>query len=463
MLHKYNIMASINLDKTKLSVFKKTKKELLKEIKPKTLENIKEKRFIDNLLKKIKKIPGNHLTAIVAGSFGKDTHLKDKKDFDILVLYPPSLDKESFIQEGLSLGQKVFKGHFWEKAYSQHPYIRGIIEDHKIEIVPAYKIEVNQPIISAVDRTPLHLMFVEKNMSSSQKDETRLLKHFMKHVGCYGADTSVSGFSGYLCELLILFYGDFLTTLKNSSNWKQPIKFTLIKEQHVNLARFSDPLVIIDPIDDTRNVASAVSLKQLSLFVAASRVFLENPSIDFFKTKRVPKITYHQLLGKVDSFSLLVVQFQVKDLLKEIIWSKVKSNTKKIITHLEFYDFDVLKYDVYHREGQDKCYLIILLDTLKLPLFKKVVGPLVSDFKSSQNYISNNKSVLGPFIKEDKWFVIRKREKIFAKSVVLDFTLNFDLKSKVYESKEISSLFLEDDDFAEFLSIFFISKERFLI
>jgi tRNA nucleotidyltransferase (CCA-adding enzyme) len=457
------IMASINLDKSRLSLFKKTKKELLKEIKPDTSQTIREKKFIDNIIKKIEKIPGSHLSAVCAGSFGKGTHLKDTKDFDVFVIYPPSLNKEKFIEEGLSVGQKVFKGYFWEKAYSQHSYIRGVIDGHKIEIVPSYKIEPNEPIISAVDRTTLHLMFIEKNMSQEQKDETRILKFFLKHIGAYGADTSVSGFSGYLCELLILFYGDFKTVLENVCNWKTPVKFTLLKEQHTNLARFSDPLVVIDPVDDTRNVASAVSLKQLSLFIAASRIFIENPSIDFFRQRVTPKVTYHQLLGKLENFSIAIVRFEVKDLLKEIVWSKVKSNTKKLITHLEFSDFDVLKYDVYHYEGQDKCYLIILLNTLNLPRFKKIIGPLVSDFKSSQNYISNNRSVLGPYIKDDRWYVIRKRDKLSAKSIILDFSSNFDLKSDVFVSTEINSLFLEDDDLSYFLTDFFISKEKFLI
>lgn len=455
-------MTTIKLDKSKLSIYKKTRTELLKDIKPSSSQIISEKKFIDNIIKKIEKIPGSHLSAVCAGSFGKGTNLKDTKDFDIFVLYPPSLEQDKFVEEGLSVGQKVFKGYFWEKAYSQHPYIRGVIDNQKVEIIPAYKIEPNEKIISAVDRTNLHLIFILKNMSQVQKDETRLLKYFLKYINCYGADTSVSGFSGYLCELLILYYGDFKKVLENVSNWVYPIKFTIIN-QDVNLARFSEPLVVIDPTDDTRNVASAVSLKQLSLFIAASRVFLENPSIDFFKNKKINKMTYHQLIGRLENFPVVIIKFKVKDLLKEIVWSKIKSNTKKLIVHLEFSDFDILKYDIYHKEGQDNCYLILLLNTLELPFFKKIIGPLVSDYKSSQNYISNNRSILGPYVKEDRWYVVRKREKTSAKSIIFDFSENFDLESFVYVKNEINNLFLEDDDLADFLSDFFLSKEKFLL
>jgi tRNA nucleotidyltransferase (CCA-adding enzyme) len=455
-------MTSIGLDKSKISTFKKTKTEILKKIKPQTLQIVKEKKFIDNIIKKIEKTPGSHLSAVCAGSFGKGTNLKDTKDFDIFILYPPSLSKERFVEEGLSLGQKIFKGYFWEKAYSQHPYIRGVIDNKKVEIIPSYKIEPNQKIISAVDRTNLHLIYILKNMSSFQKDETRLLKYFLKKIDCYGADTSVSGFSGYLCELLILYYGDFKTVLEKFSNWDHKIKISLEKED-VNFARFSETLVVIDPTDDTRNVASAVSLKQLSLFIAASRVFIENPTIDFFKDKSIKKMTYHQLIGRLESYPIAIVKFKVEDLLKETVWSKVKSFTKKLIVHLEFSDVDVLKYEIYHQEGQDSCYLILFLNVLHLPFFKKIVGPLVSDYKSSQNYISNNRSILGPYIKEDRWFAIRKRDKTSVKQIIFDFLENFDLKSAIYTENEINSLFLEDDYLADFLSDFFITKEKFLL
>lgn len=455
-------MTTIGLDKSKLSLFKKTKADLLKNLKPQTSQIIREKKFIENIIKKIEKTSGSHLSAVCAGSFGKGTNLKDTKDFDIFVLYPPSLSKEKFIEEGLSLGQKIFKGYFWEKAYSQHPYIRGVIDNKKVEIIPSYKIEPNEKIISAVDRTNLHLIYVLKNMSSFQKDETRLLKYFLKKINCYGADTEISGFSGYLSELLILYYGDFKNVLENVSNWNHKVKISLEKKD-INFARFSEPLIVIDPTDETRNVASAVSLKQLSLFIAAARVFLENPTIDFFKEKTIKKMTYHQLIGRLESYPIAIVKFKVKDLLKETVWSKVKSFSKKLIVHLEFSDVDVLKYDIYHQEGQDTCYLFLFVNVLHLPFFKKIIGPIVSDYKSSQNYISNNRSILGPYIKDDRWYAIRKRDKTSVRQIISDFVDNFDLKSFVYTENEINSLFLEDDYLADFLSDFFLPTEKFLL
>ena len=457
-------MVHIGIDKSKIGLYKSTRKQLLDIIKPSAKQIITEKKFVSGILKKIEKMKGNHLSAIIAGSFGKETNLKDSKDFDIFVLYPPSLPRDQFMQEGLDIGQKTFKGCFWEKAYSQHPYIRGVIDGYKVEVVPAYKIEPGDSIISAVDRSPLHLLFVKKNITNSQKDDVRILKFFLKKIGCYGADSSISGFSGYLAELLILFYGDFLNTLEHVANWKPPIKFTLVKEQFESLERFDDSLVVIDPVDSTRNVASVVSKRQLNVFIAAARVFLENPSFDFFSRKVVKQMTYHQLIGRLENFSMVVIEFDVKNMLKEVIWSKVSRITKKLVNHLEFVDFNVLKYQIYHKDNTEKAYLVLMLDNLVLPKLKLVLGPLVSDFKNSQNYLDNNRAIFGPYIKEDRWCVIKQRTKVSAKSIIMDYAMkNFNLSAKIYVGVEIKDLYLKSDSIAEFFSDFFISKEKFLI
>ena len=55
-----------------------------------------------------------------------------------------------------------------------------------------------------------------------------------------------------------------------------------VNREHELALLFPEPLTIIDPVDKGRNVASAVLPQKLYKFVAASRAFLEKPSIDFF-------------------------------------------------------------------------------------------------------------------------------------------------------------------------------------
>ena len=45
---------------------------------------------------------------------------------------------------------------------------------------------------------------------------------------------------------------------------------------------FPEPLVIVDPVDKGRNVASAVQPQKLYNFIGAARAFLKKPAEDFF-------------------------------------------------------------------------------------------------------------------------------------------------------------------------------------
>ncbi len=48
------------------------------------------------------------------------------------------------------------------------------------------------------------------------------------------------------------------------------------------IRRFKSPVIIIDPVDPSRNAAASISREVLATAIAASREFLRNPRIDFF-------------------------------------------------------------------------------------------------------------------------------------------------------------------------------------
>lgn len=65
-------------------------------------------------------------------------------------------------------------------------------------------------------------------------------------VGTYGSEFKVGGFSGYLCELLIINYGSFLEVLRNVwTDWKPGYQIDLMEYGTSNL--FDDPLIVVDP------------------------------------------------------------------------------------------------------------------------------------------------------------------------------------------------------------------------
>ena len=457
-------MVKFGIDSSKLNEFKRVIKEILKEIKPSSSQNNHEKKFVDSLLNKINKMNGVHKRAIIAGSFARNTNLKDSKDFDIFVMYPKDTDKEVFVNQSLSLGKEVFKGNFWEKAYSQHPYIRGIIDGYKVEVVPAYDIENTSELISAVDRTPFHLEYLLKALKNSQKDDIRLLKYFLKRIGCYGADSEFLGFSGYLCELLVLYYNDFLGVLQAVNNWDFNTKIALEDEHEVSLNKFNDPLIVIDPTDSNRNVASAVARTTISKFIMASRLFLNNPALDFFKEKIFRNLNYNQLVGKIENIPLLILEIENKDLLKDIVWSKIRRLGKKLNIYLNEEDFKILKLNYYYNEDSSKAYVFVIVNNLQRSGLKLSIGPKVNSIVHCENFINNSRASFGPYIKEDYLYSLKLRNQINIKPLILDFLFNnFKLPTKVYVGEEVRDLYLSNLEISSYFSKFFLNKEEFLL
>ncbi len=126
-----------------------------------------------------------------------------------------------------------------------------------VDLVPCYHVDSATRIQSAVDRTPFHTRYITDRINGLI-DDVLLLKQFTKAGGIYGSDQMTEGFSGYLCELLILYYGGFTPLIRAAATWRPGLVIDI--ENHV-AKKFDEPLVVIDPVDPKRNVAAAVSLR----------------------------------------------------------------------------------------------------------------------------------------------------------------------------------------------------------
>ncbi|MEM0473643.1 MAG: CCA tRNA nucleotidyltransferase, partial [Candidatus Aenigmatarchaeota archaeon] len=196
---------------------------IIKKITPKPQEEKKIKEISNKVLEATRKISSSYnAEVILAGSLTRDTWLPNKNEIDVFILFPKTLSNKQLEETGLSVGKKVIetlKGK-WTIEYAQHPYIRGKIDGISIDLVPCYKLEKGEKIISAVDRTQFHVKYLEEKLPKQLSNEVRFLKQFLKANGLYGADAKTNGFSGYLCELLIIKYGSFLNLLKTAKDWK---------------------------------------------------------------------------------------------------------------------------------------------------------------------------------------------------------------------------------------------------
>ena len=84
--------------------------DVLKKITPSKKER-KEIELIRNTVLKItdKVIKPFGLEKTIAGSFIRDTWLRDKKEFDLFIMFPVSYSRERLEKLGLEVGKKIIE------------------------------------------------------------------------------------------------------------------------------------------------------------------------------------------------------------------------------------------------------------------------------------------------------------------------------------------------------------------
>ena len=187
--------------------------EALKLVLPEDEEIRKGKEAEEELRRRLDSLGVEY---VFVGSYARNTWLKGSLEIDVFLLFPEDVPKEELREKGLEIGKAVLDSY--EIRYAEHPYVHGVVKDVEVDVVPCYKLKDARNIKSAVDRTPFHHKWLESRIKGKE-NEVRLLKGFLKANGIYGAEYKVRGFSGYLCELLIVFYGSFLETVRNARRW----------------------------------------------------------------------------------------------------------------------------------------------------------------------------------------------------------------------------------------------------
>jgi len=201
---------------------------ILEDIEPSKEEVVKVRGLADKLKDIINKNANKlniNAEAVLLGSVAKNTWLSNGNseegkglDIDVFIKFPLTTSLDDLKSQGLELAHKCVDeaDGTYEERYASHPYLTGFIEGYEVDLVPCYDITDSSELKSAVDRTLLHTLFVVDNLGAEQTREVRLLKRFMKMVGTYGSEFKVGGFSGYLCELLVIRYGSFLKVLEGA-------------------------------------------------------------------------------------------------------------------------------------------------------------------------------------------------------------------------------------------------------
>jgi len=476
--------------------------EVLKRITPSQEEQYETKAFIEKVLAVTDDILKPHgLTRTLAGSYMRNTWLPNKKEFDIFIMFPENYSRETLEKLGLDIGKQITRKLCGEHviAYAEHPYVRAkvftkpVIEkrrlrkkelrkgsSYEIDIVPCYAVKSAEKIKSAVDRTPFHNKWLYENMSPALAPQVRLLKQFAKGIGVYGSDAKVLGVSGYLCELLIINYKSFKNFLDHASKWEAGQVFIDMEEHHKEgreqiMKEFkTHPLIVIDPVDPHRNVASNFSPENFVKLAKSSRDFLERPGSQFFfpEKKKAGAGELKKIIGNRGT-RMLAVRFQKPDVIDDILWPQLRRTSRRLASILKEHDFIVMGKDAYCT-GKD-CILLFEMEVWSLPRIRKLTGPFISARKHSDEFISKYKGAGRIWVEGPAWVAEIKRKfteadqklkdslkdsekSLLAKGIASHPAHSIAKKFEILDSKEILKLAKKDPGFAEFLQGYFTKR-----
>ncbi len=464
---------------------------ILSNVLKQTTPSREEKKRILALAEKLKQKVGSaaekaglDVEVRLEGSVAKNTWLRESPEVDIFMRVPPTVPREAFGTTYLNIAKKATAGAKQVERFAEHPYLEAFLDGIRVNIVPCYHVERGE-WKSATDRTPYHTDYVKPLLNEKLCNEIRLLKRFMKGVDVYGAEIKVGGFSGYLCELLVLFYGSFLQALKATSGWKARTFIDLKgyykrREGELRLI-FEEPLVIVDPIDKGRNAASAVRQERLDEFVAASRALLSNPSVELFYPPETQSLS---LEGTAKAFkergsSIVLIRFGKVKTVPDVLWGQLYKSQRSLRKLVEQHDFNLIREAVWSDERSLNAFLLEV-EHRRLPPLKKHLGPPLERVSECERFLEKHtgfgQTLSGPRIEEGRWVVETTRKYTDIAELLEDklkdggrtagmaeLVSKALLKSlKILVNEEILPTYSRNPDFAKFLTEYIRGKPKWL-
>ena len=272
--------------------------EVIKKIEPKKedLEIITAltEKFLEKIKSNLKKFKID-AEIFIGGSFAKRTVIKkDKYDIDIFIRF-----NKKYKNEEIPLLTKKALGNInFASVHGSRDYFRITLkENFFLEIIPVKRINKPEEYENITDLSYFHVKYINKKVKSQKiLDDIKLAKAFCYANNCYGAESYISGFSGYSLELLIYHYKGFLNFIRAMSKIKEKKEIIDIEKQFknknnalidLNSSKLNSPIILIDPTYKQRNVLAALSSETYNRFQKACREFLKSPSIASFEIKKV--------------------------------------------------------------------------------------------------------------------------------------------------------------------------------
>lgn len=386
---------------------KKILNEVLEDIQPDEKYRTEIFEKLNLIISKINKNQ-KYIKAILGGSGAKGTWLK-VFDADIFVLfdYAKFRDKSSELSDILD---KILKKRFKSaiRLHGSRDYFQIRQDKFTFEIVPILKIKRAEQAKNITDVSPLHSNWVRKHRKLA--DEMKLAKQFCQANNVYGAESYIRGFSGYICEILTVYYGSFLSLIKNAAKWHDK-EIIDVKKYYkgkdvfklVNTSKLMSPLIVIDPVQKGRNAAAALSMEKFEAFKKAAGEFLKEPSKEFFAKKSMNALF---LADKAKSRQLITIKVKPLTGKIDVVGSKILKVYEFLNAELKKRGFSIINSGWEWDKKNDACFYF-LLGKKPLPKTVEVEGPPIKMLQHAENFKKMHRKTM---VKNGKVYAFEERK-----------------------------------------------------
>jgi tRNA nucleotidyltransferase (CCA-adding enzyme) len=365
--------------------------------------------------------------AILGGSGAKGTWLRGGYDIDIFVLFP--YKKYCDVSDELSdILDRTIKSLFprRKRLHGSRDYFQVRYQNYTIEVVPVLNIREARQAKNITDVSPLHVKWVRK-LPSIVKDEIRLAKQFTKAAGCYGAESYIGGFSGYVLEVLVGQYRSFEMFVRQAARWEAKTVIDVAGHyrkksdvfMELNTSKLQSPIIVIDPVDKTRNAAAALSMEKFLLFRKRAQEYLQRPDVSFFEKK---KVTLRQL-EKETTHNIVYMEVQPVRGKHDVVGGKLLKAFQYLKNHLAEF---TLVDSGWEWDGNATFYFIV--QKLQIEPFVMREGPPVTMTDAVASFKKKHKET------------VEKHGKLFAKIPRREYRLEDAVKKLVNDEDVIGRI-----------------------
>ncbi|MFW5746515.1 MAG: nucleotidyltransferase domain-containing protein, partial [Nanoarchaeota archaeon] len=314
---------------------------------------------------------GVEADVVLGGSLAKNTNLAGDFDADVFVRF-----SDPYPDEQLSdiLEQALDPMQFM-RVHGSRDYFQKEEDGIAYEIVPVRAISSPEEATNVTDCSYLHVLWVQGQEIAKKveglplHDHIRLAKAFCKSIRVYGAESYIGGISGHVLDILVLHYGGLLQCMREVASWKEcqvvdpEEQYATTEAAYLALdpAKRSCPLVVIDPVDPTRNAAAALEQATYDRLRESCAHFLSSPSASWFTAPQLSPESWHPPEEEVYAVAMTALEGK-----KDVVGAKMRKAAEYVVRRLEEAAFVVYAHEFWW-DGQGTAVLLLHIPQGSIP------------------------------------------------------------------------------------------------